>query len=210
MESNLEHNNPHADQPAETLVDIVFRSHRVLAQLHADELADINAKMEAITQAFEQAKTYDDVIQKTIENMQEATKNQNILINAWNGRHQDFLDQFDVRTQDFMRQSLDRHIKLLEDSSKKINETVSKNMKQSIEQLSSSLQMEIEVINTKGKKISHNFMQELESFNNAVNNSREYWKSYTGPLYQRVFWFSFIGASIGSGLALFLVLHFHL
>lgn len=191
------------DVPTETLVDTILRSHRALAITHEAELHDVQQRLREMMIALWYCKKYRTEIKGAITEVRAVTEAQKKLINAWNGRHQDFLESFDKQTINLIKSVMESHNKMLDEKVASMNADVLKKVKPILDQLAASLQMEVDALGKKVGDSSHNAMHDLDAFNSAVRRSTKSWQDISVKLYGRVLAFSILGAFTGTVGGLF-------
>ncbi|MCL4525162.1 MAG: hypothetical protein M1492_01460 [Gammaproteobacteria bacterium] len=190
--------------PAKTLADTIMNSHRILARVHEDEIEEVRARLQEIVAATQTIQNFDQELRQTIDAVKEVTSKQKALVDAWLGRHQDFLDTFDKKAEGFMKQSTDSYVKILETQAQSLNGDLVKKLKPVLDQLAASLQMEVDALGKKVSENTHNAMHDLDDFNAAVRRHTKNWQDQTVKLYSRILAFSVLGAFAGTMVALFL------
>jgi FtsZ-binding cell division protein ZapB len=190
--------------PAETLVDTIMHSHRILARVHEEEIQDVQARLREIVAATQTIQGFSAEIQKTIKAVEAVTEKQAKLVDAWSGRHQDFLETFDKQAATFMKQSTESYAGILEAKAQSLNTEISKKLKPVLDQLAASLQMEVDALGKKVSENSHNAIHDLDALNSAVRRHTKNWQDQTVKLYGRILAFSVLGAFAGTIVALFI------
>lgn len=190
--------------PTETLVDTILKSHRALARVHEDEVQEIQTRLREVEAAAKTIQGFGADIQQTLQAVGKVTEEQQKLVNAWNGRHQDFLENFDKQTVAFMKQANDKSAGVLETQMKNLTNEAVKKLKSVFGELVASLDMDVNTLRKKVEEHSHNVIHDLDALDSAVRRHTKNWQDQTLKLYVRILLFSVFGAFTGTLVALFL------
>ncbi len=199
--------SPFQDVPAETLVETILRSHKILSRVHAEELQEARDRSVEMIAALRALEAYRENIKTAIAEVRTVTAEQAKLVNAWNGRHQDFLENFDKKSAAIMEQMAGKYLPLLDKKSTDVNEKVKEQFKAIVSQLTASLQMEMDALDKKIKDMSNNAIHDLNDFSSAVRKATNSLQEQSLKLYVRVLVLSVFGAFTGTVVAL-IAMHF--
>ncbi|MBU2742339.1 hypothetical protein HF670_05045 [Acidithiobacillus thiooxidans] len=199
--------SPFQDVPAETLVETILRSHKILSRVHEEELQEARDRSVEMIAALRALEEYRTGIEKAIAEVRTVTAEQAKLVNAWNGRHQDFLENFDKKSAAIMEQVAGKHLALLDKKSAEVNQKATEQFKAIISQLAASLQLEIDALDKKVKDMSNNAIHDLNDFSSAVRKATNSLQEQSLKLYGRVLVLSVFGAFTGTVVAL-IAMHF--
>ncbi len=189
------------------LIGIVLESHRRLAQLHDEEIIEMQNRLFHLRTFLESANA-------TAEDMRQTHERFRNLVEAWESKKDQFADTFyrnttevfqeykgnqEKRMQEYREQPEKAEQEILHALSGSINKIVS----EATQHLKKNVGAMKEMVETNSDNLAH----DLEALHKAVSRQQEQWKSRTGRHLAWVLFFTLIGSTAGTFLGFLFLLH---